>query len=275
MAANPLQQFFRQPKVYIKLPSQGLYNKPGTLQGDATNMPVYGMTGMDEIILKTPDALLTGESTVKVVESCCPNIKDAWSMSIIDLNMIFAAIRIATFGNEMAVVHNCPSCGTENEYDLDLGKIIEHFNKFTYSNKVELSDMVIKTKPLTYRESTEFNLKNFRLQQRLQQTEQIEDQAEQQLRINELFQELSVIQSDLYKASVDTVELNNSVVTDATFISEWLSNCDKIVYDSIKNHIEKNRELWKSPNYPVKCDTCGNETSIFMELDQSNFFGKA
>ena len=275
MATNPLQQFFRQPKIYVKLPSQGVYNKPGTFQGDATNMPVYGMTGMDEIILKTPDALLTGESTVKVIESCCPSIKDAWEMSIIDLNMIFAAIRIATFGNEMAVVHDCPKCGSENEYDLDLSHIIEHFNKFTYDNKVELPNMVIKTKPLSYRQSTEFNLKNFRLQQRLQQTEQIEDQAEQQLRINDLFQELSVIQSDLYKASVDTVELNNSVVTEATFISEWLSNCDKVVYDSIKNHIEKNRELWKSPDYPVKCDACGNETSIFIELDQSNFFGKA
>ena len=90
-----------------------------------------------------------------------------------------------------------------------------------------------------------------------------------------MFQELSVIQSELYKASVESVELPNTVVTDIAFIHEWLSNCDKSVFDAIKDHIEKNRELWKSPTYPVKCDTCGTETGIFIELDQSNFFGKA
>ena len=66
MAVNPLQKYFRQPKIYIKFPSGGIFNKPGTIQGDVTNTPVYGMTGMDEIIVKTPDALLSGESTAQV-----------------------------------------------------------------------------------------------------------------------------------------------------------------------------------------------------------------
>jgi hypothetical protein len=72
MNQNPLQQYFRQPKIFINLPSQGIYSKEGSIQGEVNNMPVYGMTGMDEIIVKTPDALLSGESTVKVVQSCCP-----------------------------------------------------------------------------------------------------------------------------------------------------------------------------------------------------------
>ena len=76
MSNNPLQQYFRQPKVFITLPSHGVYNKPGTITGSFENMPIFGMTGMDEILLKTPDALLTGESTVKVIQSCCPNIVD-------------------------------------------------------------------------------------------------------------------------------------------------------------------------------------------------------
>ena len=54
MATNPLQKYFRQPKIFIKLPSGGIFSKPGTIQGDITHMPVYGMTGMDEIIIKTP-----------------------------------------------------------------------------------------------------------------------------------------------------------------------------------------------------------------------------
>ena len=57
MAQNPLQQYFRQPKIFIGLPSKGIFNKVGSVQGDVTHMPVFGMTGMDEILLKTPDAL--------------------------------------------------------------------------------------------------------------------------------------------------------------------------------------------------------------------------
>jgi hypothetical protein len=53
MANNPLQQYFRQPKIFINLPSQGVYNKPGSIQGEVSNMPVFGMTGMDEILMKT------------------------------------------------------------------------------------------------------------------------------------------------------------------------------------------------------------------------------
>jgi hypothetical protein len=275
MPQNPLQQFFRQPKIYVKLPSKGIYNKPGTFQGDPSNMPVYGMTGMDEIILKTPDALLTGESTVKVVESCCPSIKNAWEMNILDINMIFAAMRIATFGNTMNVTNKCDGCGEENEYELDLSRIIEHFSSFNYENKVVLKDMVITTQPLSYKQSTEFNLKNFKLQQRVRQTEDIKDETEQQLTINKLFQELSQVQNELYKACVESIEVNNQVVTESVFIHEFLDNCEKHIFDSIKAHIEKNREAWKSPTFPAACEACSKEVNLFLELDQSNFFDKA
>ena len=275
MAQNPLQQFFRQPKIYIKLPSQGVYCQPGTMQGDVNNMSVYSLTGMDEIILKTPDALLSGESSVRVIESCVPGIKNAWDMSILDSQVIFTAMRIATFGNEMTVTNTCGKCQEENEYDLDLTRIIEHFSNVQYDNKIVLKDLVIKLQPLNYRQSTDFNLRNFRLQQKIRQAETIEDQTEQQSMINALFEELSVIQNELYKACVESVEANNKVVTERVFINEWMDNCDKEIFDNIKQHIEQGREKWKSPTYPVKCTSCQNETNLFVDLDQSNFFDAA
>jgi hypothetical protein len=275
MSGNPLQQFFRQPKIYIKLPSKGVYNKPGTFQGDPTNMPVYGMTGMDEIILKTPDALLSGESSVKVIESCCPAIKNAWEMNILDISIIFAAMRIATFGNRMTVTSTCPKCNVDHDYELDLSAIIEHFSRYTYENKLILKDMTIVTKPLTYKQSTEFNLKNFQLQQRVRQTENIKDLTEQQSVINELFLELSRVQVELYKCCIESIEVDNAVVTESKFINEFLDNCDKQVYDSIKNHIEKNREKWQAPSFSVSCHECGHQANLYLELDQSNFFVNA
>lgn len=275
MPQNPLQQHFRQPKIYISLPSQGAYNKPGTINGDVAKIPVYGMTGMDEIILKTPDALLSGESTVSVIKSCCPNINNGWDVSMLDADMILTAIRIATYGNTIDVTHRCPKCNHENAYALDLGIVIEHFTNCKFDNTVVLQDLTINIQPLNYKQSTEFKLKNFKLQQKLSQAEFVEDASEQQKLINGIFKELSEIQTDLYIASVESVQTGSTVVTERDFITEFLSNCDKMIFDKIKESIEKNQKTWQMPLFPAKCEECASENKISIDLDQASFFALA
>lgn len=275
MPQNPLQQHFRQPKIYISLPSQGAYSKLGTINGDVAKIPVYGMTGMDEIILKTPDALLSGESTVSVIKSCCPNINNGWDVSMLDADMILTAIRIATYGNTIDVTHRCPKCSHENAYALDLGIVIEHFTNCKFDNSVVLQDLTINIQPLNYKQSTEFKLKNFKLQQKLSQAEFVEDASEQQKLINGIFKELSEIQTELYIASVESVQTGNTVVNERDFITEFLSNCDKMIFDKLKEAIEKNQKTWQMPLFPAKCEECASENKISIDLDQASFFALA
>jgi hypothetical protein len=275
MAINPLQKYFRQPKVFIKLPSGGIYSKPGTVQGDVANVPVYGMTGMDEIIVRTPDALLSGESTATVVGSCVPAIKDPWDLCILDLVLILAAIRIATYGNSMAIGHTCTNCGAENDYDIDLNKVIEFYMNCQYESKIVLKDITINLKPLNYKASTEFNLRNFRLQQRIAQAEVMDNTQERQDLINGLFKELAAIQTEIYKVTIDSVDIGDQVVTETAYILEWLDNCDKSVFDAIKQINQKNTETWTMPKFPVKCDECETAVNLTVDLDQSNFFVRA
>jgi bacterioferritin-associated ferredoxin len=190
---------------------------------------------------------------------------------VLDTEVIFAAIRIATYGNKMTVDHTCGKCETENTYDLDLNSIIEYFKQVQYDNKIVLKDLVIRTQPLTYKQSTRFNIKNFELQQKLGQAENMEGEAQQKI-INTLFAELAEIQTDLYRSSIESVEIEGAVVTEREYINEWLINCDKEVYDAIKAQIDKNRDTWSAPKFNVKCGTCNTATKLFVELDQSNFF---
>ena len=272
MANNPLQKYFRQPKIFINLPSLGVYTKEGTLNGDPTNMPIYGMTGMDEIIVKTPDALMTGESTVKVVESCCPSIKDAWGLSVLDTDAIFAAIRIATYGNLLSLSNKCVNCGTDSDYDADLNRIIDHFSNCKYDNTVIIDNLTIKTQPLTYRQSTDFSLKNYELQQKLSQIQQMDDTPERQHNINILWQELAESQKNVFSLTIESVEVEGMVVTERGYINEWLANCDKKIVDAIKEQIEKNKQQWSMPTFPIKCENCEHESELILDLDQSNFF---
>jgi hypothetical protein len=275
MSQNPLQQFFRQPKIYITLPSKGVFNSPESLSGTFENVPVYGMTGMDEIILKTPDALMSGESTVKLIQSCCPSIKDAWSLTTLDTNLVYAAIRIATYGHELSVTQTCPECETENDFDIDLNHVIEHYSNCQYNHKLTLDGLIVKTRPLTFKESNDFSLENYGLQQKLNQTEQVEDVNEKQRLFKELFEELSVTQQKIFSKSVEAVEVGDQVVTDPAYIEEWLKNCDKSVFEKLKNHVDANRTAWNMPTWPAKCEKCEAESKIYVELDNSSFFGNA
>lgn len=275
MAQNPLQQFFRQPKVFIELPSKGIYNKPGTIQGDPLRVAVYGMTGMDEIIMKTPDALLSGESTAKVIGSCCPSINDPWDLSLLDIDLLLTAIRIATFGGELTITSACSNCQSENNYDINLNTIIDYFGSCSYENTIVLAELTVITRPLNYRQSSEFSIKNFEIQQRLKQLTDITDSAERKVAMDSLFSQVASLRNEVLALAIESVNTGSTVVTERQFIREWLDNAESTVIQTIFNHVDANKERWATPKQSVKCDSCKHEQSIFVDLDQSNFFAKA
>ena len=177
--------------------------------------------------------------------------------------------------HKISVTQTCANCETENDYDLDLNVVIEHYANCKYNNKLAIGELVVKTQPLTYRQSTDLNIRTFKLQQRLAQIQRLESEDEQTGMFKELFEELRIAQNDLYLNSIESVEVNNTVVTEKEFISEWLVNSDKATFDMIKDHIEKNKTAWALPTYPVKCTNCNTEASVYVELDQTNFFDNA
>jgi hypothetical protein len=274
MAINPLQQYFRQPKIYVSLPSRGVFNAPGTINGDPNQLAVCAMTGMDEVIIKTPDALFTGEASVKLIESCCSGVKNAWDLSILDTELMFVAIRIATYGNNITISNTCTECGTLNDYELNLNIIVEHFANCKYDNIVALKDLTVNLKPLTYKQQTEYNLQIYELQKQVRQATDIADTTEQQASLNKLWEDLAQIQLSLNINSIDSVQTPDVTVNERAHIAEWLANCESEVSAKIKTAIDTNRDTWTIPQYPVTCTNteCKHETKLSVELDNSNFF---
>jgi hypothetical protein len=122
--ANPLAQYFRQPAMYLQLPSEGNFWPQGTLTATQNKeIPVLPMTAIDEITYRTPDALFNGTAVVNVIQSCIPNIKNAWDAPSVDINAILVAIRIASYGHEMELTSQCPKCETVDDYGIDLRRL--------------------------------------------------------------------------------------------------------------------------------------------------------
>lgn len=271
---NPLQQYFRQPKIFISLPSKGLYYKEGSLEGDYANMPVFAMTGMDEIIMKTPDALFSGEATVKLIESCCPYIKDAHQVPSIDVDALLIAIRIATFGEVMNVSSKCKNCEHENDYEISLPSVLDRISQNVYENTIQIGDLAVTLKPLSYSEMAKFNIENFKLQKMLLQLNQeTESEEKRQATLDLIYNKLSEIQATLLIESIESVKTPTATVVEKEYIAEWLTNSVKDVYNQIKTQLEKNKQAWEIPPLEIKCNECGHTDKLHVDLDQSSFFG--
>ena len=122
---NPLKNYFRTPGLHLKLPSGGKGWPPGSLDMPPTgDIPVLPMTAVDEITYRTPDALFNGSAIVTVIQSCCPNIKNAWAAPSMDITALLIAIRLASYGNDLEVASVCPACQTEGDYTLDLQETV-------------------------------------------------------------------------------------------------------------------------------------------------------
>ena len=74
--SNPLNKYFRQPAIYVSLPTGGNYPPHVVTPSKTGEFGIMPMTAKDEIRFKTPDALMNGEGVVDVIHSCVTDIKD-------------------------------------------------------------------------------------------------------------------------------------------------------------------------------------------------------
>ena len=154
--ANPLKQFFRQPAIYLSLPSAGNFWPKEAIRLPANKeLPVLPMTAIDEITYRTPDALFNGTAVVNVIHSCVPSITDAWSAPSTDINSILGAIRIASYGHNMEIDSTCPSCNTEGEYGVDLRTVLENLTTLNYDVPMQQGDLTFTFRPMTYQEQNQ------------------------------------------------------------------------------------------------------------------------
>ena len=278
--ANPLQKYFRQPKIYINLPSNGAYYPAGAIEMTETGeLPVFPMTAKDELTMKTPDALLNGQATVDLIKSCVPNIKDPWKMPSIDLDAVLIAIRIASYGETLEITTKIPKIGDERDYGIDLRIILNKLVSVEFENQITVGDMNINIRPLTYEEFTKSSLKTFEEQRIFRLVNNTEIPEEEKLvKFNESFKKLTNLTVDMMIHSIHSIELEDDSVTDREHITEFVQNSDKMFFSSVRKHLEK--EKTKFQIEPLTVQTTEEEQErgapatfeVPITFDQSNFF---
>jgi hypothetical protein len=271
---NPLASFYRQPKIYVRLPSKGEFYAPGSLDvSENGEYPVYAMTAKDELLFKTPDALLNGTSTVELIKSCIPAILNPWLMPNIDLDFALIAIRIATYGDKMEVGTNCPHCNADNSYDMDLNAWFNVFNQFVYEKDIPINQLTVHVRPYTYKEVTKTALKSMEQQRIFQVINDDSLSDEQKLeKFGASFLKLTELTVDIIADCITSIDAPDGSVTDKDMIKDFIANCSKDVFQRIQDHVVQMKERIEFKAQSVTCGECDQQFSLPITMDQSNFF---
>jgi hypothetical protein len=243
---NPLASFMRQPKIYIKLPSQGNYWPRGSLDETETGeYPVFSMTAKDELMLKVPDAVLSGQAVVDVIQHCMPNIKNAWAVPSIDIDVILIAIRLATYGEKMTTPIKLGDEG-EIEYEVDLRIVMDTLqHQISWDSVVPINnDLTVYVKPLNYKQISDSAIKTFETQKIIQiaNDEKMSDD-DKITTFKESFKKLTEVTIGVVESSVFRIDSSAGSTDDRSHIKEFVDNVDKDIFNKIQNHLDNLREV--------------------------------
>lgn len=273
---NPLTAYMRQPQIYIKLPSGGKWWKEGSLNYPVSGeLPILSMSTKDELILKSPDALINGQGVVDVIHHCVLNIKDAWEMPIIDVDTILIAIRIASYGENMEYSSSCTECTALNEYEIDLKQFLDMpVDVSSYDNTIIYQDLSLKIKPQNYRSVNASSLDIFE-QQRLVALVDNENlnADEKQIKFNEIFKKMTELTVRNITGSIEYIEMpNGNKVTSRAYIDDFVENSDRSVFDELRKRQEEINESFPDKSINTTCPECQHAYTVPFTFDQANFF---
>jgi len=238
------------------------------------------MTAKDELTLKTPDALLNGAATVELIQSCIPNIKNAWAMPILDLDACLVAIRIATYGEAMDITATAPNTKTPQEYTIDLRNVLDRYSNAHYEPEFMFQELKVEIKPLSYKEFSQVSVQTFEEQRIFSIVNNNELEEDKKLELfNKSFNKIRDITFGMVSKSIVKITTpDGEEVTQPSFISDFLNNSDKSLFKSLQAHIESQKKNFDVP--PMEVTSTAEQIEegapptfeVPITFDQSTFF---
>ena len=279
---NPLGKYYRQPQIYITLPSKGKYYGADVFTPTETGeIPVLPMTAKDELSFKTPDSMMSGQSTVDVIQSCVPNFKNAWKMVNFDTDAVLLAIRIATYGETMDVNYKVPVTNEDMTHTVNLPALLEDVGRTNIVDEATTkTGFKVKLAPLDYQSLSQIQTAQFE-QQKIYTTvtNSALSEKEKSTQFVKSFKVLNNINFSMLVDSITEITTpDGNTVVDKAQIKDFCDNCDAKVINEIQDELARIRS--QAQIKPVKLQSTedqikkGAPTSyeVPVTFDSSNFF---
>jgi hypothetical protein len=275
MNDNPLSKYFRKPTIYVQIPTGGKFNPeiPKTVLDEVGILP---MTAIDEISMQNPDELLNGEALINIIASCVPAIPDPRNLCNIDAELLYLAIKYATYGKNITHLHTCTECSEQAEYNIDINNVLNRFPEIDAVEPIEFEDLKIYVHPPKLESLTRLALIEVEQQRILTN---IKDTAEGEGSEMEMakqfaisFRKVSKQNIDLLISSIDRIETPDTVVTDKDTIMEFMTNIPASVVKTVNARIEDvNKKPDDLTTFEFSCEKCEHPDKVIFEMNPVNF----
>jgi hypothetical protein len=258
----------------VRLPSQGKFYPPGAINLPPTGeLPVLPMTAIDEITYRTPDALFNGQATVSVLQSCVPDIKDAWATPAMDIDTLLISIRIASYGHDMDFGTKCPACGHECEHTVDLRSILDRMRAPDYNASLKSGDLEIFFRPMTYKNLNDNNALQYENQKLLQLLPDSQvGETEKMTALSAALKRITEITVKALAQSIAAVKTPQALVSEPKHIEEMLRNCDSKLFNRIRDFVLELKAVSEMQSLKITCDECKHNYEQNITLDMASFF---
>jgi len=255
---NPLLARVHMPGSTFKLPSGGIFYKNGELADtvEKGEVHVQPMTAYDEVILKTPDLLFSGEAVKRIFTRCIPEILKPTELFGKDVDFLMICLRKMTYGDsfQLAYTHSCDDA-KNHEYSVNIDHFInttKQINPTTigkvYTTTID-NGQVVEMHPPKFNDVIKM-MQNYDPKVILTPEKETENIIETVI---------SVI------SSVDGV-------TNKAFIKEWLAELSAGTIGKLSNAIENTTDWGPDFMFKTNCKDCGKEMEITAPINPLAFF---
>ena len=273
--SNPLSNYFRKPSIYVQIPTGGRFN-PEIDKTVLDEIPILPMTAIDEISMQNPDELLNGEALMNLISSCVPSIPNPRNLCNIDADLLYIAIKYATYGKTITHLHTCTNCEEQAEYNIDINNILDKFPEIDEVEPVEYQDLKIYVLPPRVESLTRLALIEVEQQRILQAIQATADAEATEMELAKQFaisfRKVSKQNVDLLISAIDRIETPDGVVTDENDIIEFMNNIPATVVTEVNKRVsEVNKKPEDITTFEFSCEACEQKDTIKFELNPVNF----
>ena len=183
------------------------------------------------------------------------------------------------FAEEMGITIKKPVTGEEVEMNVDLRTIMDNFADAEYIDTVQVGDMIVRLRPLTYKEFTKNALKTFEEKRifNIVNDDAVEDEAKLQAFTNS-FVKLTELTVGMISTGIVSIQIGDDVVDNRKHIDEFIANADKQFFNEITEHLNSQKEMFAVKPMTVNSspeDIKNGVPATYdvpITFDQSNFF---
>ena len=155
-------------------------------------------------------------------------------------------------------------------------QILDQLKLPDFESTLQYGDLEIAYAPVSYEHQNNSNQSQFEEQQMIQSVTSSDLPEEEKLkRLNDAMRRITEFTIEALKWSIAGIRTPGAIVSEQEYIKEFLLNCDRKLFNIIRDHVIDLRKVSDLKPLDIKCGNCSHEYKQTVTLDMTSFFGPA